>query len=556
MVTIMRDQRPRDLSPAEIGFHPQPPVRWLNPGLLAGTGVRVALAYALGGYLDKRELQAALPTDTFDHAGSDELWLDFTADGGDGFDSTYSIAYLMAQPELAPDGGPGVLPRGAVTVLGGDQVYPVASARTYEERWKGPYRAALPELGPDSPTLYALPGNHDWYDGLTAFLRLFAQEDPAGGWRTAQHRSYFALELPHRWWLLAMDIQLDSYIDEPQLQYFSAVAERLGPDDKVILTTARPAWVMTDNYPDAYDSVEYFVRTIIRPSGARIPVMLAGDKHHYSRYAGPGPDGQGRQLITCGGGGAYLTSTGHLPAEVQVPPAGTLDRKSGEPSNYELRRTYPEQATSRRLGWGIFARLPLVNPGFSGLLGIMQTLLMLALLTAGDRWINAPIAAAVTAVVAGTYLFAVALGPRGVKYRVAGLLHAVPHLALGVAGAAAWTALPFVDAPPPWGTVLAFVIYLPVVALLDTWIVAAYLLIAGRFGVNLNELHAGLGIDDYKCFLRLHIDRDGTLTIYPIGVDRVGRTWEAAPDDPVGSSWIRPAEPLATRLIEPPVEVR
>ncbi|HSI92556.1 MAG TPA: hypothetical protein VK925_03605 [Jiangellaceae bacterium] len=552
----MREQRPRDMSPVEIGFHPQRPVPWLNPGLLIGTGVRVGLAYALGSYLDKRELQAALPGDTFDHSGGDELWLDFTADGGDGFDATYSIAYLMAQPEIKPDGAAGPLPRGSVTVLGGDQVYPTASAKAYEERWKGPYRAALPEPGPDSPTLYALPGNHDWYDGLTAFLRLFAQEDPAGGWLTAQHRSYFALELPHHWWLLAMDIQLDSYIDEPQLQYFAAVAERLGPDDKIILTTARPAWVMTGSYPEAYDSVDYFVRTIIRPTGARIPVMLAGDKHHYSRYAGPGPDEQGRQLITCGGGGAYLTSTGHLPDAVQVPPSHTLDRKATESETYQRQQTYPAQPTSRRLAWGIFARLPLRNPGFSGLLGFMQTLLMLAVLTSDGQWINAPIGFAVAAVFAGTYLFAVVMGRRGARHRIAGVLHAVPHVALGVAGAAVWTALPFIEAPAPWGTLLAFVIYLPVVALLDTWIVAAYLLVASRFGVNINELHAGLGIDDYKCFLRMHVGTDGTLTIYPIGVDRVGRKWQTDPDAPTGASWIRPVNPLVSQLIEPPVEAR
>ncbi|MFC7614164.1 hypothetical protein ACFQV2_12045 [Actinokineospora soli] len=29
-------------------------------------------------------------------------------------------------------------------VLGGDQVYPGASTRAYEDRTKGPYRAALP----------------------------------------------------------------------------------------------------------------------------------------------------------------------------------------------------------------------------------------------------------------------------------------------------------------------------------------------------------------------------------------------------------------------------
>ena len=38
--------------------------------------------------------------------------------------------------------------------------------------------------------------------------------------------------------------------------------------------------------------------------------MLAGDSHHYARYAEVGGD---RSLVTCGGGGAYLSAT-HPPA--------------------------------------------------------------------------------------------------------------------------------------------------------------------------------------------------------------------------------------------------
>jgi hypothetical protein len=554
----MRDHRPRDLSPVEIGFHPQPAVPWLNPGLLIRTGVNVGLAYALGGYLDKRELQAALPDDSFDHSTPDELWLDFTADGGDGFDATYSIAYLIAQSELAPAGGTGPLPRGDVLVLGGDQVYPAASAKLYEDRWKGPYRAALPHSDSDfdSPALYALPGNHDWYDGLTAFLRLFAQEDPIGGWSTAQHRSYFALELPHRWWLLAIDIQLDSYIDEPQLDYFTDLAERLGPDDRVILVTARPAWAMVDDYPEAYDSIDYFIRTVIEPTGARIPVIVAGDMHHYSRYAGPGPDDQGRQLITCGGGGAYLTSTAHLPVQVTVPAEDTVVRAASRPQTYQQQITYPSRAKSRRLAWGIFGRLALKNPRFIVLVGLMQTLLMLAILAGDELWFTAPIGFAIAAVAAGTYLFAVLMGRRTRRHHIAALLHAVPHVALGFVGASVWSALPIADVPAPWGTLLAFAIYLPIVGVVDAWIVSAYLLIASRFGVNVNELHAGLAIDHYKCFLRMHIGADGTLTIYPVGLDQVGRQWRAAPDAPPHASWIEPQQPLVTHLIEPPVVVQ
>src|SRR5437867_4125592 len=81
---------------------PRPPVPWLSPVLLGATAVRVVLAELFGAYLDKRELQNALPADLYDERpqDSDELWLDYVADLGDGFDATYSVAYLLAQPQL------------------------------------------------------------------------------------------------------------------------------------------------------------------------------------------------------------------------------------------------------------------------------------------------------------------------------------------------------------------------------------------------------------------------------------------------------------------------
>ena len=291
--------RPASLDPYDLGFTPRPPVPWLNPVLLAGTAVRVLLAELFGAYLDKRELQDALVADLYDErppAGDpEEMWLDYVADLGDGFDGTYSIAYLLAQRELIVEGT--VLPRASAVVMGGDQVYPTASGTQYENRFKGPYRAALPEAPPDGPrpTLYALPGNHDWYDGLTAFLRLFArvEEGHIGGWRTRQHRSYFALRLPHRWWLFAIDVQFGAYLDEPQLRYFRQMATRLDPGDRVILCPPSPNWV---HEPAAYTTIDYFIRRILKPTGAEIRVIVAGDLHHYARYSHPE-----RELITCGG---------------------------------------------------------------------------------------------------------------------------------------------------------------------------------------------------------------------------------------------------------------
>jgi hypothetical protein len=559
MVLRMGETRPRDFSPQELGFTPQRAVPWLNPRLLAGTGVRTLFSDLFGAYLDKREMQAVLGENRHDYSAADELWIDYTADVGDGFDATYSIASLIARPTLevpGPDGSPHLLPRGELLVLGGDQVYPTASGNAYGDRWKGPYRAALPEKTKETPDLYALPGNHDWYDGLTAFLRLFAQGDCIGGWQTRQQRSYFALALPHRWWLFAIDTQLDVYIDKPQLRYFTAAAKDLRPDDKVIVCTPRPTWVISHQSPDVYDSLDYFVRTIVEPTGARVPIMLSGDAHHYARYTGSGPDGRGRELLTCGGGGAYLVGTAHLPTRIAVPPPATLTRRASTAHPYDLAATFPTPHGSRALGWRIFWRLPTRNPGLLVLLGLMQTLLMFALRTAHGRWLNAPIAVAVGAVVAGTLLFATitALDRTRPRHWIAALLHAIPHVALGVVGTTAWTSLPVSQLSNPWSIILAFAIYFPVIAVLDAFIVGAYLIVGSRFQVNVNELYAGLGIEDFKSFLRLHIAPDGSLTIYPIAVDVVATQWRADPDGPAEAPWIVPSQPLSARLVEPPIQ--
>ena len=193
----------------------------------------MVLSSVFASYADKREVQEALQPTPLDGAAAEgELWLDFVADLGDGFDATYTVARLLAaeqlEPEPAPDGEPvGPLPRASVLVLGGDEVYPTASAQRVRQPHEGPLpgRAAATTDGP-APSMFVLPGNHDWYDGLTSFLRVFAQGRSDRGWRTRQHRSYFAVQLPHRWWLVGLDTQFGSELDAPQLRYFDELPDR------------------------------------------------------------------------------------------------------------------------------------------------------------------------------------------------------------------------------------------------------------------------------------------------------------------------------------------
>jgi hypothetical protein len=555
-------RRPTSMDPQELGFVPQRPVGWLAPLLLLSTGLRTLLAVLFGAYLDKRELQNALSGDVFEQPGTGgELWLDYVADLGDGFHATYSVAYLLAQPQVEVGGQ--LLPRGQVLLMGGDQVYPLARSDGYENRTKGPYRAALPESPPDAPTptLFALPGNHDWYDGLTAFLRLFARRKDGhlGAWRTQQHRSYFAVRLPADWWLFAIDEQFGAYIDDPQLLYFEKAAKAVGPQDRIILMTPSPTWVKAADKPEAYDAVDYFIRTILAPTGANVRLLVSGDLHHYARYTG-----EDRELITCGGGGAYLLGTHQLPEQLTVPPENTLTRSASRSRKYDLVSRFPDAKASRRMGWGVFHQVPRRNPGFATMLGIVQTLTMLAMAGAASsgggiqRLFSIPLLLMLVLIMTGTILFAQpssANENKHTRHWVLGIVHGFAQIALVAGGTWVWLHLSFHDWAWPGPLVVAAVVYGPIIGFVATQLLSLYMLVASYFDVNVNELFAGQGIEDAKSFLRMHIAADGTLTIHSIGIDRICRRWVADPAGDPHSSWLKPQEPLPVHLIEEPIIV-
>lgn len=561
--------RPKDLTEEELGFRRQKAVRWLTPRTLITTGAQSLVAEIFGSFADKRELQAGLPSTVHRHGSGEELWLDFVADLGDGFDATYSVASLLAAPSLRLSGTE-PLPRGQLLIMGGDEVYPAASTRAYEDRSKGVYRAALPvPQGYPAPTLFALPGNHDWYDGLTAFLRVFAQRRPFGGWQTEQTRSYFAIELPQRWWLFAIDTQFDDYVDAPQLEYFREVSAELNPGDAVILCTSTPAWVPAGSGGETkgYDTFEFFNREIIRKRGATVRVMLSGDKHHYARYAER--DGTG-QLITSGLGGAYLAATHLLPGELKLPPDQSRVRHPSEQTCFDLTERYPSKAESAALAPGIF-NLPWRNLGFWKLTGMLQLAMSLAVLLglAEDSpgifrtfaaWAPAVLVAIILMV--GAMAFARFDMPRSSKTNTAaGILHAAGHIGLSVGWAAIVLWLDRHVLPSGSGAdLLIFAIVAigtPVlIGFLDAEVVAVYLLVVCRFGINLNEAFAGQSIEDHKGFLRLHIDGDGLLTIYPVKLPTVCRSWVARPDGAESDPWIVPdGTVLQPELIEEPIKI-
>ncbi|WP_158630373.1 metallophosphoesterase [Glycomyces terrestris] len=523
-------RRPEDLSPEQLRFVPQKPVRWLSPRTLVDTSMRFGLARVFGGYVDKREIIGGRPQPVYDHSGTDELWIDYVADIGDGFNATYSIAYLMAQNELEVGGER--LPRGSVLVMGGDEVYPAGDWVEYEQRMKGPYEAA----NPGNPVaLYAIPGNHDWFDGLTAFARQFTEGRTIGGYRTFQKRSYFALNLPHRWWLFALDVQFDTHLDQNQIEYFRRAAEQMQPGDQVILCIAQPSWLWTAEDPRSFDRIDHFIRDVIAARGGLVPLILTGDRHHYAHYAEV--DGV-RHLVGAGGGGAYLSPTHTLPEELTAPRRSVPEPDAPE-REYRLTQTYPSKAKSLSYALGIFARLPWLNKGFVVLMAVVGLIATVSILEGTGTFV------AVTAVLigAGVGFAHPGQGSRTTRHYLLGAVHGLAQTALAWGGSLLVKQADDVS----W---ITYLLYLPIIGLAGTWLVGLYLVVANRLGVNANELFAGMSVIDQKCFLRIRVDRSGA-TVYAIGLDRVGRHWAADPEGAETDSWIKPAEPLKPRLIEP-----
>ena len=77
------------------------------------------------------------------------------SDSGDGWNSTYAIAFALAQPklELGADDGNGdrwQVPRADVLVFGGDEVYPTPSREACWRRLIVLYETAFGDARPDS----------------------------------------------------------------------------------------------------------------------------------------------------------------------------------------------------------------------------------------------------------------------------------------------------------------------------------------------------------------------------------------------------------------------
>jgi len=539
-------------------------VGWFDPRILAQSAYQVAIANVFGRHSDTRliEALASQPQNEFDYSQAEgDFWLDYTADIGDGWNSTYAIASALAAPELElVDGDSRVSSRaGSVLVFGGDEVYPYPTRTEYDVRTETPYKMAYAgrALRPD---VFAIPGNHDWYDSLVAFSRLFCRPERGfAGCPTRQTRSYFALRLPANWWLLAIDLQLGADLDEPQVQYFQKVAARMDDAARLIFCVPEPRWILEDAYPahasyQELTSTDFLEETVFK---RKARVFLTGDLHFYKRHE----NAAGIQKITSGGGGAFLHPT-HAPA--------TKNLRHG----FVQRAAYPDEQTSARLAWRNFL-FPFINPKFGWLpafIYAMSAWLASASLEASDvidlpTALGATINAAIRdplngmwlVTIIGAFIFFTDTHVRSWRI-IGGACHALAHLA--AAFIVGWGALLLTVRvfDLHYGSIVQLLISGVVTFVLGgvvgAFIMGVYLFISiSIFGRHSNEAFSSLRIQDFKQWLRLRIDASGALTIYSIAIDRVPRRWRSAQRNGAPTLNANDARASAPRLIDK-VELR
>jgi hypothetical protein len=251
-------------------------------------------------------------------------------DPGEGDNSQYAVI----PPLLAESEGTDF------TVICSDVIYPAGELAVYHNKFFRPYRDL------DCP-IYAVPGNHDWYDGLHGFMShvcgIDADQAPLKvgpgfrGWlakklwrRTARpddetiatmraHRSrpkqfcdpaqpgpYWAIDAgPVR--IVGIDTGIVGSLDAEQAEWFKRVS--YGSDRPKILITGKPlivngAWIS--------ETRRATIGEVVADPAAKYSVVIGGDTHNYQRYP-VDHGGHTVHYIVAGGGGAYTHATHQIP---------------------------------------------------------------------------------------------------------------------------------------------------------------------------------------------------------------------------------------------------
>jgi hypothetical protein len=230
----------------------------------------------------------------------------------------------------------------AFMFIASDVIYPTGELADYERKFLAPYDFYRPPV-------YAVPGNHDWYDNLQGFMFSFCDEEPPAPapirkglarvdprepvrrllWRKSpaiptdgldryrdarrlhdppQPGPYFAIET-ERLRIVGVDTGIANAIDADQARWLREVSS--GPKPKILIT-GKPIVVNNAYEPSRIQGADETIDDIVREPGHRYIAAFGGDIHNYQRYPVQ-VDGRTIQYVVCGGGGAFMHATHTIP---------------------------------------------------------------------------------------------------------------------------------------------------------------------------------------------------------------------------------------------------
>jgi 3',5'-cyclic AMP phosphodiesterase CpdA len=219
-------------------------------------------------------------------------------------------------------------------VVASDVVYPTGAMRDYEARFWLPFKGV-------TKPVYAIPGNHDWYDALEGFVATFFEPGAArtamrarieadGGLSSttdrrieefigradflrrqygvptgAQAAPFFQVQTPS-FALIAVDTGVLRGVDPAQFTWLRAALEA-SRGKLVMAVLGHPFFA--GGHDVARDDEEFMaVRGLLRANG--VAVIMAGDTHDLEYYQEPVTGAGGTATVhhwVNGGGGAYLS---------------------------------------------------------------------------------------------------------------------------------------------------------------------------------------------------------------------------------------------------------
>jgi hypothetical protein len=219
-------------------------------------------------------------------------------------------------------------------VVCSDVIYPTGDVNDYPEKFFAPYaRYGKP--------IFALPGNHDWYDELQGFAFNFCDRRPPRRsmrshlpfylrplWRrprrlrrgTREARDAFSgrpdVAQPAPYWamdlgplvLVAIDTGISGEIDREQARWLRRVSSEV--DKPKVLLTGKPLVVDGQRHRGAIEGEPTLtVDHVVRDRDHRYVAAIGGDIHNYQRYPIRLDDGRRIEYVVAGGGGAFMHAT-------------------------------------------------------------------------------------------------------------------------------------------------------------------------------------------------------------------------------------------------------